>query len=223
MPIQMICLANSVKHRNHCIAGRLMDRGLIGPWIRPTGNRMDESLLLEEIRLPDRTLPSLLDILEVSLGPRRPTLHQIENFQLDVTRKWERAGKLPQSADSLKGLLSRDADLWLPGSTSRRGLLDCVPRAELDDVSDSLRFIQPTQATIQIMKLDGRWHPRAHFWYLGREYNLKVTDPLYGTTRFGEKPQQISLRNSYLTISLGELFDGYAYKLVAGVLEVSDE
>jgi hypothetical protein len=73
------------------------------------------------------------------------------------------------------------------------------------------------------MKLDGRWHPRAHFWYLGQEYNLKVTDPLYGTARFGEKTQKISLRNSFFTISLGEIFDGYAYKLVAGVLEVSDE
>jgi hypothetical protein len=56
--------------------------------------------------------------------------------------------------------------------------------------------------------------------YLGNEYNLVMTDPNYGKRRLGEEPRTVTLKDCYVTVSLTEIWNGFAYKLVAGIVEL---
>lgn len=46
-----------------------------------------------------------------------------------------------------------------------------------------------------------------------------VTDPRYERTFLAQADGQYQLGPAYLTVSLGEPHDGYAYKMVAAIIE----
>lgn len=61
---------------------------------------------------------------------------------------------------------------------------------------------------------------RARFEYAGLRYALKVTDPKYERAYLSRADDTHPLGESFLTVSLGEPHtDGYAYKLVAAIIE----
>jgi hypothetical protein len=72
--------------------------------------------------------------------------------------------------------------------------------------------------------LDGRNKVRARFAYRDTPYLLSVTDPgierMYLMKEQGEYP--LITRDLYLTVSLGEPFNGYCYKLVAAVIMIDE-
>ena len=220
MNVRMVCLANSYKLGGRCVAGRVVDGQRIGPWVRPVGDRPGEELLLSEIAYPEGSWPAVLDMVDVPLGRSVGWLHQQENRAFDASKPWRWMGALTPSLRTLDPLVSAEDDLWLPGSTSGRGLADRVAEADLARLTDSLRFIKPDVVDLQVMTVDGRWHCRAHFFYRGVEYNFKVTDPTYDRTRLGDKTRQVRLGTCYLTVSLAEPFHGFAYKIVAAIVEV---
>ena len=119
----------------------------------------------------------------------------------------------------LDQLLSEDDELWLNASSSHEGLRDRVALEDLAHMPDSLRFIRPEVLELEVSTHD-KWRCRAHLMYQGVEYRLSVTDPVYGKERLGEAPRVIRLGPTYLTVSLGEVFHGFAYKLVAGIVDV---
>ncbi len=60
---------------------------------------------------------------------------------------------------------------------------------------------------------------RAEFRYAGSTYILKVTDSTY-EERFRKRGiGTYRLSESFLTVSLGEEFKGYLYKMVAAIIE----
>ena len=84
-------------------------------------------------------------------------------------------------------------------------------------------LIRPETAAIRVQdELDSAGNPkkkvRIGFALNGFEYVLSVTDPVvmraYSRCRFGEYP----LREVILCVSLGGLYKGNAYKLVATVI-----
>ena len=53
---------------------------------------------------------------------------------------------------------------------------------------------------------------------LGYNYRLSITDPAF-EEKYAGKAGRFSIGESYLTVSLAGQSDGYAYKLIAGVIE----
>lgn len=219
MQPQVICLANSYKLGGRCFAGRMFRGTSIGPWVRPIGDRDGEQVLLSEIAFANGASPSLLDVVGLPLRMGRPNLHQRENWTFYPNQQWVLGESIPATPTFLDRLLSNHDDLWKNTSSSQEGLRDRVGLADLKQMPDSLRFIRPDALELEVSTQD-KWRCRAHFTYQGVEYRLSVTDPVYGKDRLGEVSRVIRLGPTYLTISLGEVFHGFAYKLVAGIVEV---
>lgn len=66
---------------------------------------------------------------------------------------------------------------------------------------------------------DRRRRIQAEFVHAGSEYRLWVTDPVYEQSDLAKSDGEHWLGDSFLTISLGEPYEGYCYKLVAAIIE----
>lgn len=84
---KIICLANSLKHGDRCIAGIEISTG---KWIRPVSD-LEDGRVTRDIRLIDGKEPQLLDILEIPLADISPG-HECEN-RLILAGKWQLAGR----------------------------------------------------------------------------------------------------------------------------------
>jgi hypothetical protein len=58
---------------------------------------------------------------------------------------------------------------------------------------------------------------RGRFTHQNEFYDFPITD-LDFISRENEKANQFTEKQAYLTLSLGEIFRGYCYKLIAGVI-----
>lgn len=88
---KIICLANSWKRGDRCIAGI---NSLKGQWIRPVSS-LPDGRISREMRLIGGTEPALLDILEIPLAKTGPDFgFECENLSV-LPGKWERVGKVP--------------------------------------------------------------------------------------------------------------------------------
>ncbi|UFP93615.1 dual OB domain-containing protein [Gloeobacter morelensis] len=87
MPIvDILCLANSRKYQEYCIAG-LDYKG--GGWFRPVGNGEKGALRYDECRCADGSQPQVLDRLRIELSEHSPEPWQPENW-LVGQQGWER-------------------------------------------------------------------------------------------------------------------------------------
>ena len=84
---QIICLANSKKHGERCIAGIEVSRG---KWVRPVSN-LDDGRIPRDMCLIDGEEPKLLDILEIPLANTGPG-YECEN-RLLLPGRWQRLGQ----------------------------------------------------------------------------------------------------------------------------------
>ncbi len=215
-----IILAASRKYGGYCIAGKEWADGKIGPWVRPVSRQTNGELAPEDIRMNNNALPCLMDIVEFETqGPARHA-YQKENFFSAEKRPWIWQWKLPDAA--LTKLLDSPDSLWMEGFSSTSGLNDRIPEEiVVENTTMSLYLIRPENLTILVTDdLYGRKKVNARFTYREVSYLLSVTDMViereYLMKPQGEYPQ--NSKNIYLTISLGEPFNGFCYKLVAAVM-----
>ncbi|MFE2754595.1 hypothetical protein ACFXGA_21610 [Actinosynnema sp. NPDC059335] len=217
----MVCLANSRKNSGRCVAGMVIGRG--GPeWVRPVGGRPGHEVSAVERRYADGAEPEVLDVIAVPLIRRRPFGVHRENWLFDPAVRWERVGRI--GWDALCRFEERPRGLWVDGHHTSAGVNDRVPVELRDRLLDSLRLIRVPRVTIEVSPAHPRASTRlpvvrARFRYAGSTYALKVTDPMceerfraagLGNHRLGE---------SFLTVSLGEEFQGSFFKLVAAIVE----
>ena len=88
---RILCLANSRKGGDRCIAGReILPDGRPGPWVRPVSSRANEAVSKRERRYRDGSEPRLLDVVDVPVIKAHPSEYQSENWLLDPGRRWER-------------------------------------------------------------------------------------------------------------------------------------
>lgn len=219
--VQLVCLANSRKYAGRCIAGKQLLPGTIGKWIRPVSHRENGELSLEEIALRRDAYPRLLDILEIPLRRCCPHSYQSENHQLGVGR-WRSSGAFPVAQAAL--LCDDPERLWINGYHSRGGINDRMPEKLVGDtLSSSLLFIRPDELCMSVTPGPrGLRKVRAKFKFKGESYCLTVTDPLmeaaYMEKEVGE--YAVECAQAYLTVSIGEPFEGFCYKLAAAALLV---
>lgn len=198
----MVCLAKSYKHGGACVAGKRWDGDHTGPWIRPVADADGGA-----IRPPARL--RVLDLVEVPLAGPVPQDHQVENHRLALGHPWRFRGRL--GWNDLDALLDRPAPLWENGHHSTCGRNDRVPPGAADD---SLRLIRVPRFDLVITD-DGKL--RGRFRYLDTDYDLVVTDLWLSPLRY-RPPAIHRLTDVVLCVSLGEIFQGYCYKLVAALL-----
>lgn len=120
----------------------------------------------------------------------------------------------------LSRFVTPGTDLWPDPTTPL--VHDRVSIAVASTLTTSLALICVNRVTLnveQAWKGPGR-RLRARFDHAGTTYDLSVTDPLFEAKYTVRGLGTYNLGRCYLTISLGEEFNGAAYKLVAAIFEL---
>ena len=203
----MVVLARSYKHQGLCIAGKQFTDNSFGRWIRPVGDTPAGELTYQQCESASGTGVALLDIVEVPLLGAAPELHQSENHRVDSS-PWIVAGRAAQG--HLPHLVDSEATLWKDVAP-----LDRVPGSLIDRVGHSLELIE-VSSVIYAKNQWGRW--RARFTFDGDHFDLSLTDEA-ARQQLATGPSTQEAGRSYLTVSLGENYNGAHYKLVAGVID----
>jgi ATP-dependent DNA helicase RecQ len=219
-PRRIICLANSRKnHPGRCVAGKEWRQGRAEGWIRPVSREGTGELSASATTMQNGKVPGLLDIITIFLGEACPHGYQSENhFAADKPWIWE--GVIPPS--QAEQLCDAVDHLWINGYHSLNGLNDRMPLDLVTgSLSSSLLFIRPDSLCVTVGKdLKGLKKARAKFTYNGETYRLPVTDPVietdYMRRDIGNYP--VESRHSYVTVSISEPFEGFCYKLAAGII-----
>lgn len=215
--LTVVCLANSRKHGGRCVAGKVLDQPGRPYWVRPISERRDGSLSLSQICLQDGSYPGLLDILEVPVKCYTFTDFQVENVITDDRYPWLKKGRY---AGDLTALVDDTPQLWQNNCHDCKGTNDRIPISEAGNLSSSLLLIKPSVMYIRVVNGFEKKAVRARFCYKSVWYDLKVTDPRV-EARYLDHPlgsEKVMTRSLGLCISLGVAFEGYIYKLVAGVI-----
>jgi len=216
----VICLANSRKLSGFCVAGKELLDDKIGEWIRQVSKRPTEELNINEIRYKYWKKPKLLDIISIPLLKHNPNSYQAENYLIDDSKKWVKIGALKTT--NLQKLRDDVDSLWINGYHSHNGFNDRIPEKIVTErINSSLLFINPDVLSINVRKeYQDKRKVRANFKYKEKKYILMVTDPVIENIYLKKEDGKYKINKDdvYLCISLGGLFEGYAYKLVAGII-----
>lgn len=219
---RIVCLANSRKPpTGRCIAGRELLSNGFGDWIRPVSGRPTREVSEDERRYEDGSDPHVLDIIDIPLVQHSPEHHQHENHVLNEKFYWAKRGVCPWNL-LLFAVEEVDGPLWVNGFSSANGLNDRVPTSHLHRIARSLYLIRPDELVIAVAREESAFaskrRVRACFTLGGEEYRVAVTDPLIEREYLRRGDGEIDLTGAIICMSLGEVFHGYAYKLVASVI-----
>ena len=231
---RIVCLANSRKEKERCIAGKeLLAESRPGGWVRPVSDRPSEAVNAYERQYKDRSEPRVLDVIDVPVLEARPNAYQSENWLLDPHPfrppvYWGRVSRVtlddvPQFADPAEAL-------WINGHSSDNGLNNRIPLYLANTLNSSLRLIQVDRLELSTSSARHKrkveevapYRVQGRFGYDGEEYLLSVTDPIFEQA-CGERPNSsYALDGCFLTISLGGAHKNFAYKLIAAIITNSE-
>ncbi|MYB76519.1 MAG: hypothetical protein F4X83_05380 [Chloroflexi bacterium] len=221
---RIVCLANSRKEGDRCIAGKeLMDDGRPSAWVRPVSDREDEAVNERERQYADGSEPGILDVVDVPVREARPKGYQQENWLLDPDHRWKRIRRVaPQSLDELEDSAGL---LWINGFHTHHGRNDRLPLERAGSLDSSLRLIKIGKLELDVFaprieQGDFKRRIKGRFRYAGEVYRLWVTDPVYEHTYLNRPNDSYQLGECFLTVSLGEPYQGHAYKLIAAIIEI---
>ena len=219
---RIVCLANSRKLNGRCIAGRELINDFPGDWIRPVSIREHQEVSEYERQYKDGSDPRLLDILDIPLQKHQPEDYQQENWLLDPEYYWRKVAKY--SWNDLQKLSEIGGVLWRNGDSTYNGSNDQIPLHHAKDETSSLKLIHVDKLSLRVFapqKAFGnskrRVQGRFRFGY--NYYALWVTDPDIERAYLKREDGNYELGECYLTISLGEPYNSYCYKLIAAVME----
>ncbi len=222
---EIVCLANSRKLSGHCIAGKQVKQDKsgaweLGGWIRPVGSPDGAELSSRDVGFEGGGIPRPLDIVRISLKRRASHKHQTENYLIDPEKYWEQVTTVDPSC--LDDLCDEVDGLWETGFDSAYGKNDRVPVEKSKVIKSSLLLIKPSNVVIhhEYEFPSKAWKTRAQFLFRGNRYSLVVTDPIIEGEYRGMDAGDYPLKRSdiYMTVSLGEEYNGFCYKLVAAII-----
>ncbi|MFF9673891.1 hypothetical protein ACF1GS_19715 [Streptomyces eurythermus] len=135
---QLICLANSRKHRGRCIAGIDIKSNT---WIRPISSRPGHEVSESERTYQNGAEPRMLDVISMQLLRPRQSGYQRENWILDSSVRWTKLGQIGWA--DLYRMEQHPTQLWInSGDSTARGLNDRVPVEREGEITDSLKLIR---------------------------------------------------------------------------------
>ena len=205
---ELIVFANSVKHGQHCVAGKDIQSG---KWIRPVSDANGAALSHNQVKYQNPygiyTVKPLQRIL-MSFSAHAPLPHQPENHIIDKT-PWRQNYSISKRA--IEDYLDSPEDLW--GKSDRVPHIDIVSGRE--PIEQSLYLIPAHHLHLYRNTFNSR---RAKFSYNGFNYDLSVTDPNFENLLSSEK-----VDNCFLCVSLGEQYKGSNFKIVAAIYQRDPE
>ena len=219
---QIVCLANSRKLAGRCIAGRewTTEQGA-GNWFRPVSERDNQEVSEYERQYEDGSDPRVLDIVKVPVLKPKPHGHQTENWLLDDEYYWQKVGtfpplEMPKLEDPVK-------PLWVDGYSTYHGRNDKIPLESASDVRGSLRLIRIPRIKLSVFAPgeafgNAKRRVQGRFDHAGTRYALWVTDPRYERAYLAKLNGDYELGECYLTISLGEPYEGDCHKFIAAII-----
>jgi hypothetical protein len=220
--VHLICLANSWKRGERCIAG--IDSAT-GNWIRPVSD-LDDGRIPWYIRTINGTEPKLLDILDIPLAEAAPPHWDFERENRSILPGvWQKIGTA-QPVDllpfcSTDSVILHNLDRYISLS-----YLQALPAHK----RQTLQLIYATKICVQKgasrANSKSKWH--GTITTNGQSLiNASITDPvLVDRLTAGDRPHQSCL----VTVSLSLPFcpsekwqnDDPCWKLIAGVIELSE-
>jgi hypothetical protein len=196
--------------------------GAVGEWIRPVSAREHEEVSEEERRYSNGVDPKILDIIEAHFLEARPKTYQSENWLLDPAMYWAKAGRI--SWDDLRQFADASGALWTNVDSSYQGLNDRVAYDQAQKLKDSLKLVHVETVSLRVFKPgeafgDAKRRVQAKFEYGENKYWLWITDPEMERRYLAKEDGEYRIGESYVTVSLGEPYKDYCYKLVAAIIE----
>lgn len=218
----IVILANSVKHNQHCVAGKDI---ATKDWIRPVSNANGSELTHNQIicENPYGKYPiKVMQKVEIEFLQKAPLINQPENYIITNTIWLQRYNLGRNELDSY---LDNPEILWANMNSSVQGENDKVSYEDIEKghviITQSLFLIKVNNPeVIVITNIMNNKRIRIRFVYKGINYNLAVTDPsVWEEFSYRDIGEYQLNETKYLCISLGEAFnDGFCYKLVAAIL-----
>jgi hypothetical protein len=170
----------------------------------------------------------VLDCLQIPFLRPAPGGFQTENHLIHPTQRWRKVGEADwgQIEDALD---QHEGPLWFNESASWGFYRNRVAEAALGGLRNSLILIRPNQLRITIGPKGGLFDDankrlvKARFSHADLNYTLAVTDPVIERRFRGGPDRTEDMTGAVLCVSLGEVYRGHAYKLVAAVIEPPEE
>jgi hypothetical protein len=219
----IICLANSRKPPSgRCIAGKELEGARAGQWIRPVSSRPGKEVSEEERRCEDGRRVQLLDIINVPLVSHTPANHQQENHILADGYYWSKIGDA--TWEQVIALIDPfDTNFWMQAESTYHGWNDKISEVLTPTIHSSLKLIRPESFRLVVQRDGFQGQPsrkrlRGQFDYHGRTYKLSVTDPLVEDDYLTRDEGIYPIETPILCISLAEVWNGFAFRLVASVI-----
>ena len=227
-----LVLANSRKLGAHCVA--IVDPG--GSWIRPVAANEGGALSNDQCWLaPERRTLRPLDVVKGEIGASAALAYQPEDRA--VPDSWGLVSPQPPPGDIaawLERTVNHSADFLVRGSAVRISKWHVVTQP----LESSLALVKPDVSEWRVSgSKSGKRQVRVSFTLDGVVdeandpigFDLVVTDPKWGAfvaSKAGKEPRRFTSEElgvasdtqMYLTLSLGEPFQGDHYKLVAAVI-----
>jgi len=206
--VDILCLANSWKNKKRCVAGIRLDDG---SWLRPISDREHGELSDAQCIMDNGRAVRPLDVVRVYLKEPSPRPHQPEDWTV-TDRQWSFLGR--KSVADARKLLEEAAEEHKDGIFGNDG--DSLSHRAIRNRSIQ---VQSSLTLVKVNSPEFRWgtrwrQKRAVFDHASATYDLVMT--------FEDAPQVGGSSSEwYFTISLGEPYHGYCYKLIAGAIELS--
>ncbi len=220
---RIVCLANAHKDGERCLAGKELSDDGPANWIRPVSGQHKSGALSKAERVyldgMDSREPELLDILEVYVERPQPDGYQNENWLLTPSTHSTKVGRLAWA--DLVQFVDPTEELWVNGFSSLSRKNNRVPVDSTNTLNRSLILIKVQRVTIDTDRSDfNRTRKYGSFEHgkMGHPYKFPITDPAF-EEKYASRTDKFSIGEAYLTISLTGESKGYAYKLIAGVME----
>lgn len=176
-------------------------------WVRPVSNTPSQEIatnLANNIKL--------CDVISFENGGHVGVDYQSENY-LMAGWVFEQHPEMSFKKAYLSKLVDNEREPFIFGNKAK-----AVHHDNINKLTKSLLLLEVQDASLinRIYESDTKPKPRLLFSYNGCSYDLPVTDPNY----WGLQDQKLEAPKIYLTVSLGQLHDGWHNKLVAGIILV---
>jgi hypothetical protein len=226
----IIILANSVKKKGHCIAGK---DTTTREWIRLINNFKFESGDATPFFPPglkklcgDRDGPELGAHVQIRFSGPCPIYCQPENWEIDGT-PWKIQDKF--SDEKLRSLIDKEYPIWLGNSTY--GQPDSISSSICNDkepLKSSLVFLELTASKHKpqsyiATNYFGDDSPHLKFLLNGIEYDLPIKDHEFRSKLLEGEIKPGEYDSLLVTLGVGQLFEEMQahYKLIVGIVQSS--
>lgn len=213
---RLVCLANSRKLNERCVAGKELSGGRPAVWVRPVSAQEHGELSKFDRQCRDGSDPRVLDVIDVPLLYAQPKGCQQENWMIDSGQRWTKVARV--AWNDLEQLVDHIEPLWLNGLSSQMGLNDEVSVSLTADLKDSLRLVRVGGVTLSVFNYYGKRRVQGRFRHDRMEYRLWVTDPDCEEPYKAKPDGDYEIGESFLTISLGEPYKNAYWKLIAAII-----